>query len=83
MLKQTHKLANRKKYAKIDAFAINMAGNVDMGNRKVMQIESSRDLPNMIYGIRQNVNRQVSFHELYFFHSITALYIQSGEYNSI
>ena len=62
----------------------NMAGNVDRGNRKVMQIESSRELPNMIYGIRQNhVNRQVSFLRIVFFHSITALYIQNGEYNSI
>ena len=32
-----------------------------------MQSESSRELPNMSHGIRQNVNSQVSFHELYFF----------------
>ena len=32
-----------------------------------MQSESSRELPNMIYGIRQNANIQVSFQELYFF----------------
>ena len=32
-----------------------------------MQSESSRELPNMIYGIRQNVNSQVSFQELYIF----------------
>ena len=55
-----------------------MAGNVDRGNRKVMQIESSRELPNMIYGIRQNVNRQVSFHELYFF-TVLQLYIYKME----
>ena len=54
------------------------AGNVDRGNRKVMQIESSRELPNMIYGIRQNVNRQVSFHELYFF-TVLQLYIYKKE----
>ena len=37
-----------------------------------MQSDSSRELPN----IRQNVNSQVSFHELYFFHSIAALYTE-------
>ena len=45
----------------------NTAGNVVRGNRKVMQSESSRELPNMIDEIRQNVNSQVSFHEFYFF----------------
>ena len=42
------------------------AGNVFKGNRKVMQSESSREFPNMNYGIRQNVNSQVIFHELHF-----------------
>ena len=55
-------------------FYIVTAGNVVRGNREVMQSESSRELPNMIDGIRQNVNNQVSFHELYFY-SIAAKYI--------
>ena len=54
------------------------AGNVVRGNRMVMQIESSRELPNMIYGIRQNVNRQVSFHKLYFL-KVLQLYIYKKE----
>ena len=54
------------------------AGNVVRGNRKVMQSECSREHPNMIYGIRQNVNSQVSFHELYFY-TVLQLYINKKE----
>ena len=58
------------------------AGNVVSGNRTVMQSESSRELPDMIYEIRENVNSQVSFRVLYFFYSIAASHIQKGEYSS-
>ena len=54
------------------------AGNVVRGNRKVMQSECSRELPNMSHGIRQNVNSQVSFHELYFF-TVLQLYMYKKE----
>ena len=54
------------------------AGNVVRGNRKVMQSECSREHPNMIYGIRQNVNSQMSFHELYFY-TVLQLYINKKE----
>ena len=46
-----------------------------------MQSESSRELPDMIHEIRENVNSQVSFHVLYIFHSIAASHIQKGDYS--
>ena len=50
------------------------AGNVVRGNRKVMQSESSRELPTL----RQNVNSQVSFQDLYFF-TVLQLYLYKKE----
>ena len=53
-------------------------GYVVRANRKVMQSESSRELPNMIYGIRKNVNSQVSFHEFYFSQYCRFIYTKRG-----